>query len=934
MGKRVILSCLTILGTFFSFSQVAGVDVFINEIHYDNFGTDANEGLEIAGPAGTDLSTFTLTLYNGSGGVVYGSVTLSGIIPNQSNGYGTLCFFGLPSNSIQNGAPDGMSLSNATSVYFISYEGTFVAVGGPANGIMSTDIGVSQNSDPVGTTLQLTGSGTVYSDFTWAGQVAQTPCAINTGQSFGTSCNTTATISPVACETYTVPSGDETYTVSGTYLDTIPNAAACDSVITIDLTIHPSYDVTDAVTICDGSTYVFGTQSLTVAGVYTEVFQSVNSCDSTVELNLSTVTSFTTNISESICTGETYVLGAQNLTTQGLYTETFTSSLGCDSTVNLNLTVLPVFTSNTSEIGCGSYTSPSGNYTWTLSGIYNDTIPSIQNGCDSVLVIDLTIADTNLIEYWAMACDQFLFEGNTYTQGGIYDVVYSNQFGCDSTLRLHLQITQTPSTPITSGDQELCDGDTPTDITIAPVSSMALIISGVLDGPLPGGLPKLVEFYAIENISDLSVYGFGSANNGGGTDGEEFTFPNISINAGEFYRVGTDSVEFNNFFGFYPNASDANAGNINGDDAIELFMNGSVIDVFGQIDVDGTGTAWDYLDGWAMRNSGSLHNNGVFDVSEWTFSGVDALDGTTSNATAPVPYPLNAFSTSAPLVDYTWYSDLGLSVIEATGNTYSPAIAAFGSETVYVTAAIGSCESAASAVTVTINALPSVEAGAPQTVCAGENVVLSGAGAQTYDWDNGVSNNVAFSAPSNTTTYSVIGTDANGCENTDQVVITVNPLPTVSYTDITEICSYDSPISLAAGTPSGGTHSGTGVATGIFNPSVAGIGTHIITYSFTDGNGCMNSANWTITVDACAGITDPDLSNSLTIYPNPTNGTITLIGLGESNGTVSISDLSGKIVLTSDFSGDFHTMNLNGLEAGSYLVRTGETQNSVRIVLN
>ncbi|MEL7006629.1 MAG: hypothetical protein AAFN93_28475, partial [Bacteroidota bacterium] len=81
--------------------------VFINEIHYDNSGTDENEGVEIAGPAGTDLSTFSLVAYNGNGGSAYSTVNLSGILADQSNGFGT-SFFSI--SGLQNGAPDGISL--------------------------------------------------------------------------------------------------------------------------------------------------------------------------------------------------------------------------------------------------------------------------------------------------------------------------------------------------------------------------------------------------------------------------------------------------------------------------------------------------------------------------------------------------------------------------------------------------------------------------------------------------------------------------------------------------------------------------------------------------------------------------------------------------------------------------------------------------------
>ena len=127
----------------------------------------------------------------------------------------------------------------------------------------------------------------------------------------------------------------------------------------------------------------------------------------------------------------------------------------------------------------------------------------------------------------------------------------------------------------------------------------SLIITGVVDGSLYGGTPKAVELYALADITHLSDYGLGSANNGGGTDGEEFTFPEASADAGDFIYISYEASYFSDFFGFAPDYVD-NAVKINGDDAIELFQNGVVIDVFGDIDTDGTGEPWDYEDGWGL----------------------------------------------------------------------------------------------------------------------------------------------------------------------------------------------------------------------------------------------------------------------------------------------------------------------------------------------
>ena len=159
--------------------------IFINELHYDNDGTDTGEAIEIAGPAGTDLTGWSLVLYNGNGGSSYTTTDLSSTIPDQQNGYGTVSV-SYPTNGIQNGSPDGIALVNNNDVIqFLSYEGSFTAVGGPADGMTSSDIGVAEGSStPIGVSLQLTGEGNTNPDFTWNEPATDSFGEVNPGQLF------------------------------------------------------------------------------------------------------------------------------------------------------------------------------------------------------------------------------------------------------------------------------------------------------------------------------------------------------------------------------------------------------------------------------------------------------------------------------------------------------------------------------------------------------------------------------------------------------------------------------------------------------------------------------------------------------------------------------------------------------------------------------
>lgn len=179
----------------------------------------------------------------------------------------------------------------------------------------------------------------------------------------------------------------------------------------------------------------------------------------------------------------------------------------------------------------------------------------------------------------------------------------------------------------------------------------SLVLTGVFDGPLTGGTPKGVEIFVLQDIADLSKYGVGSANNGGGTDGQEFTFPAVAATAGTYIYITDNATEFNNFFGFAADYSDS-AVSVNGDDAVELFENGQVIDTFGDINMDGSGQAWDFLDGWAYRVADTGPDGG-FIIGNWTFSGINVFDAQTTNGTTPTPFPIGTYANALSVADNT-----------------------------------------------------------------------------------------------------------------------------------------------------------------------------------------------------------------------------------------------------------------------------------------
>tara|TARA_B100000508_G_scaffold140085_2_gene140030 strand:+ start:39888 stop:42533 length:2646 start_codon:yes stop_codon:yes gene_type:complete len=229
------------------------------------------------------------------------------------------------------------------------------------------------------------------------------------------------------------------------------------------------------------------------------------------------------------------------------------------------------------------------------------------------------------------------------------------------------------------------------------------------------------------------------------------------------------------------------------------------------------------------------------------------------------------------------------------------------------------CGSISDEVIITVNEIPQLLTNGDQEVCSGEEVTLNATtSAGTISWNNGVTNNTPF-VPTSTGTYTVTA-DNNGCTSTEDVLVTVNDLPTVTLgNDETTCVDYD-PIQLN-GNPTGGTYSGPGVTGNEFDPQTAGVGSHTITYTYQDGNGCENSATQTITVEGCASLDQEN--SSIAVYPNPADEKIFVQVTNGIEEVQIISALGQKIdhLNIEYINSNEVKVNVSHLARGSYFVK-------------
>lgn len=275
-------------------------------------------------------------------------------------------------------------------------------------------------------------------------------------------------------------------TTAGTYTDVFTAANGCDSTIYTTVTVLEPVSVSNAVTICTGSSYTVGSNTYTTAGQYVDVFTAANGCDSTVTTNLFVESQISTNIVETICTGSIYPFGGQNLLTSGTYTDTLVAGGGCDSIVTLYLTVTPLITNSITETICEGTSTTFGSQTLSASGTYTEMF-STATGCDSLVTMYLFVTPT--IQH---AMSEVICQGQSYTLGtqtlsttGTYTEMFTTVAGCDSLVELFLTVSESLDTTIYDS---ICQGES------VEFGSQMLTTSGVYteNFPTAGGCDSLV----------------------------------------------------------------------------------------------------------------------------------------------------------------------------------------------------------------------------------------------------------------------------------------------------------------------------------------------------------------------------------------------------------------------------------------------------------
>ncbi len=250
--------------------------------------------------------------------------------------------------------------------------------------------------------------------------------------------------------------------IAGIYTDSLTSIQGCDSIINVFLAIRPVFSQTNVTSICNGDSILIAGIYITTPGVYRDTLSSAFGCDSIIITDLSILPVFTNNINAFICNGDSILIAGTYRKIAGLYNDTITSSFGCDSIINTNLTVNPVNITNMNASICNGDSILIAGIYRKIPGIYNDTLSS-SFGCDSIINTNLSVNPLIVNNFNATICDgdSILLAGAYRKIAGTYTSIQPSAFGCDSTNNYTLAVNAKPNANA-GNDQSMILGQTVT----------------------------------------------------------------------------------------------------------------------------------------------------------------------------------------------------------------------------------------------------------------------------------------------------------------------------------------------------------------------------------------------------------------------------------------------------------------------------------------
>ena len=250
----------------------------------------------------------------------------------------------------------------------------------------------------------------------------------------------------------------DAYTETGIYTKKYTNQYGCDSTVTLNLTISAPYNHEFSAIIRSGEVYTWDGLQYTTTGSYTRKYTSIEGCDSIVTLHLTVGEVYAIDLYDTICAGETYTWNEYNYVNTGSYTQYFATQYGYDSIVTLHLTVGDLYNVEWIDTICAGETLTWNAEAYTKSGSYTQSLVS-RYGCDSLVTLHLLVADLYDMSIYDTICagEIYTWDGLQYTTTGVYPRKYQSNYGCDSVVTLNLTVAETYDIAFTD---TICAGET------------------------------------------------------------------------------------------------------------------------------------------------------------------------------------------------------------------------------------------------------------------------------------------------------------------------------------------------------------------------------------------------------------------------------------------------------------------------------------------